>query len=81
MALEAVAAGHPHELEAVAGGLVGLGQPLAQGRDGGHRQLEELGQQLRLDRLGRHHHDRLDGPDRLGGAGIVGRCLHRAHPS
>ena len=46
MALEAVATGDPHELEAVAGTLVGLGQPLAQRRHRGHRQLEELGQQL-----------------------------------
>ena len=75
MALEAVAAGHPHQLEAVAGRLVGLGQALAQRLHGGHRHLEQLGQQLGLDRLGRHHHDGLDGPDglrRAVGSAVVG---------
>ena len=73
MALVAVAAGHPDQLEAVPGLVVGVGQPLAELLDGGHRQLQELGQQVGRHRVGGHEHDGLDGPHDVGRIAPVGR--------
>jgi hypothetical protein len=66
VALEAVAAGDPHQLEAALVGVVGLGQLGAELLDPCRADLEQLGQQVRLDRrLGDHEHG-LDGPGLLG---------------
>src|SRR5690606_23305378 len=64
-------------------GLVGLGHLGAQGLDARYRQLDELGEQLGVDRLVGHHQHRLDGTSGLvdhdRGLGGLARVL--GHPS
>jgi hypothetical protein len=66
MALEAVAPGHLHQHEPPVVGFVGGPELVAQLGHPGRRHLEQLGQQVGVDRFLRDHEDRLDG---LGGLG------------
>jgi hypothetical protein len=62
MALVAVPARHPHELEAVTGLVVRRRQPRAELLDLRDGQLEQLRQQVRRHGVHRHEDDGLDGP-------------------
>ena len=61
VALEAVAARHPDQLETPVLGGIGVGEGLAHFLDPRRRDLQDLGQQVGRDRLLGHHHDGLDG--------------------
>ncbi len=61
MTLEAVPARHPNQLETPVFVAVSLGQLPAQVLDPRRRDLEQLGQEVRVDGLISDHDDRLDG--------------------
>jgi hypothetical protein len=74
MGLVAVATGDPHELEAPVLDLVLGGQRPAALFHLGHRDLQQLGQHGRLDRLVGHHDQCLDRP-----VGVVGQYHRFVH--
>ena len=65
MALVAVPAGYSHHLEAGAGVVIGERERGAEPLDLVDGDLEQLCEQTRLDGLGGHHHDGLDGADQF----------------
>src|SRR4051812_26444676 len=67
MTLEPVPTGHPYQDEAAVVVGVALGQLGAQLVDTVGRHLQQLSQQAGLDRLLRHHQDRLEGAGRFAG--------------
>ena len=78
VALEPVAAGHLHQHEAPVLLLVLGLEAVADLLDPGGGDLEQLGEQVGVDRLLGDHQDRLDGARRFGGDG---HCLYPSYVS